>query len=62
MSPVVGVLVAMVLMAMLGGLVATCGVIAGAVAFAPSENAMTLGATAQAAPSDGNDEHAENAR
>ena len=37
MSPVLGVLVAMALMAMLSALLATCGVIAGALAFAPSD-------------------------
>ena len=47
MSPVLGVLVAMVLMAMLGGLFATCGVIAGAIAFVPSDKGPPVSSTAQ---------------
>ena len=48
MSPVLGVLVAMALMAMLGGLFVTCGIIAGATAFAPSsEQADSLVADAR---------------
>jgi uncharacterized membrane protein YhhN len=39
MPPVLGVLVAMALMALLAGLFTTCGVVAGALAFAPSDDA-----------------------
>ena len=46
MSPALGVLVAMALMAMLAALFATCGVIAGAMAFAPSDESHGA-ATAQ---------------
>ena len=44
MSPVLGVLVAMALMAMLGALLATCGVLAGALAFAPSSEPLVADA------------------
>ena len=46
MSPVMGVLVAMALMAMLGAGAATLGVIAGAIAFAPSNHAAFVPPTA----------------
>ena len=41
MSPAVGVLVAMALMALLGAGAATCGVVVGAVAFAPAADVET---------------------
>jgi hypothetical protein len=41
MSPVLGVLVAMALMALLGLGFAVCGVVLGAVAFAPAADAET---------------------